>query len=228
LITLKTARPSTIRSFFYKHNVRRAEAVEKRLQRIEEAIALTTDDVVVSVAKMELKLLVELAKTFNKHIAGFQKEIAAAFQSHPDAELFRDLPGAGPALAPRLLAAFGSDRTRYESAANLQKFAGVAPVREKSGGQLWTHWRWQAPAFLRQTFVEWTGQTVVWSEWARRYYERKKLAGKKHHSILRSLAFKWIRILWKCWKDRKPYDEARYLETLKKRNSPNYPVLLAA
>ncbi len=69
---------------------------------------------------------------------------------------------------------------------------------------------------------------MVWSEWARRYYERKKLAGEKHHAILRSLAFKWIRILWKCWKDRTPYDEARYLETLKKRNSPNYPVLLAA
>ena len=103
----------------------------------------------------------------------------------------------------------------------MQKYASVAPVREKSGNQLWTHWRWQAPVFLRQTFVEWAGQTVVYCPWSGRYYERMKQKAKKHAAMLRALAFKWIRILWKCWQDRKPYDQAVYLKQLSHRKSPN-------
>jgi transposase len=171
-----------------------------------------------------LKLLLELMMTFNKHIHGFETQIAIAFAGHADRALFAELPGAGKVLAPRLAVAFGSDRTRYPDATSFQKFAGLAPVREKSGGQLWTHWRWQAPIFLRQSLVEWAGQTVVWCSWAKRYYERMKAKGKKHHVILRALAFKWARILWKCWKTNTPYDETRYLEALKKHKSPNLPL----
>ena len=48
-----------------------------------------------------------------------------------------------------------------------------------------------------------------------------KAKGKAHQAIWRALAFKWIRILWKCWQDRTPYDEARYLKQLTHRQSPN-------
>ena len=96
----------------------------------------------------------------------------------------------------------------------------LAPVREKSGGSLWTHWRWLAPGFLRQTWVEWAGQTVLYSPWARAYYQQMKARGKGHWAILRALAFKWVRVLWKCWKDHTPYDEARYLKQLERRGSP--------
>ena len=147
----------------------------------------------------------------------------AVFASHPNAALFRELPGAGPQLAPRLCVAFGTIQSLYPDPASLQKYVGVAPVREKSGNQIWTHWRWRAPAFLRQTFVEWAGQTVRYSSWAHTYYERMVNKGHKHAAILRSLAFKWIRILWKCWHDHTPYDEARYLQQLFHRKSPNAP-----
>jgi transposase len=223
LIALKSARPSTVRAFYYKHNVRRPEVVEQRLEQIKNAVALTTDDVVVSTAQMQLALLLDQIKAFNKHITAFEEKIKASFKDHPEAALFGNLPGAGRALAPRLLVAFGTDRSRYPSPGNMQKFVGVAPVREKSGRQLWTHWRWQAPKFLRQTFVEWAGQTVIWSSWAKHYYQRMNTRGKKHHVILRALAFKWIRILWKCWQTRVPYDETTYLKALAKRRSPNLP-----
>jgi transposase len=166
-------------------------------------------------------MLIDQLRTFQKHLAGFEKQIARVFAAHPDALIFKNLPGAGPALAPRLLVAFGSDRTRYPEAASLQKYGGLAPVREKSGGRLWTHWRWQAPTFLRQTFVEWAGQTILWSAWAKTYYQRMKAKDKSHQAILRALAFKWIRVLWKCWRDRVIYDEAHYLRQLRQRQSPN-------
>jgi len=223
LMALKSARPSTLRNFYYRHNVRRPELVEKRLNSIKTMTALSTDEAVVSVALMQLKLLLELIGTFNKHIERFETEIATVFAAHADKAIFTNLPGAGKVLAPRLAVAFGSDRTRYPDAASFQKYIGLAPVREKSGSQLWTHWRWQAPAFQRQSLVEWAGQTVVWCSWAKRYYERMKAKGKTHHVILRALAFKWARILWKCWKTNTPYDESRYLAALRRRKSPNVP-----
>lgn len=223
LLALKVSRPDTIRKFYYRHNVRRPELVERRLQQIKEAVALTTDEVVVSTAQMKMKLLVEQIQAFNKHIAAFEEKIQACFTAHPEAELFANLPGAGAVFAPRLTAAFGTDRSRYPDCSSMQKYVGVAPVREKSGNQLWTHWRWNAPTFLRQTFVEWAGQTVTWSSWAKHYYERMKARGKKHHAIVRALAFKWIRILWKCWQTGVPYNEEVYLKALEKRKSPNLP-----
>jgi transposase len=223
LIRLKSARLGTIRNFYYRHNVRRPERVEKRLELIKGMVALTTDDVVVSVALLQLKLLLELIATFNQHIARFEAAITTAFAAHEGKALFAELPGAGKVLAPRLAVAFGTDRARYPDAASFQKYSGLAPVREKSGGQLWTHWRWQAPTFLRQSLVEWAGQTVVWCPWAKRYYQRMKAKGKKHHVILRALAFKWVRILWKCWKTNTVYSETVYLKSLERRKSPNVP-----
>ena len=221
LISLKATKPGAITKFYYANNLRRPELLEQRMQFIAQAIALTTDEARVSVAVLQLRLLLDQMRVFRKHIAILDAEIKTVFADHPEAYLFRDLPGAGPALAPRLCVAFGTDRTLYPEPANLQKLMGVAPVREKSGQQLWTHWRWLAPTFLRQSLIEWAGQTVVYSAWAKQYYQRMRAKGKKHHVILRALAFKWIRILWKCWQTHTPYDEATYLKQLLHRKSPN-------
>ncbi len=59
-----------------------------------------------------------------------------------------------------------------------------------------------------------------YSFWANAYYQQQKAKGKPHQTIIRSLAFKWIRIAFRCWKSNTPYDESRYLEALKKKNSP--------
>jgi transposase len=149
-----------------------------------------------------------------------EEQIAEAMKEHPDASLFTELPGAGPVLAARLLAAFGSDRGRYESAENLQRLSGVAPVLERSGKTSRVRWRMLAPQFLRQTFVEWARCTTRVSAWAAAYHEEQLEKGKGNWAIYRSLAYKWIRILWKCWQDRKPYNETEYLKALERRNSP--------
>jgi transposase IS116/IS110/IS902 family protein len=122
-------------------------------------------------------------------------------------------------LAPRLLAALGSQRDRYASADEVQKYGGIAPVTETSGKKKWVHFRWAASKFLRQSFHEWAGHTIGHSIWARAYYQRQRERGKEHHAAVRSLAFKWIRIVFRCWQDRVAYDEARYLKALAKRGS---------
>ncbi len=220
LAAVQKARPATLRAFYHEHNSRSEERIAERLALAASARPLIQDQAVIAPARLEVALLVDLLEVHSRHILGLERRIAEVFAAHPQAELFAALPGAGPALAPRLLVAFGDLPARYPTAQALQKYAGVAPVREKSGQKTWTHWRWAAPKFLRQTFVEWAGQTVVSCDWAHAFYQRQKQAGKAHHAILRALAFKWLRILWRCWHDHTPYDEATYLAALDRKHSP--------
>ncbi len=155
-----------------------------------------------------------------KAIDQFDDEIEKLASGHPDYGLFQPLPGAGPILAPRLLVAFGEQRDRFKSAAAIQKYSGVAPVTERSGQKHWVHWRLQCPRFLRQTFVEWAGQTINKSYWAGEYYRQQRAKGCTYQAAVRALAFKWIRIIYRCWQTRTPYDESRYLRALKRRGSP--------
>lgn len=228
LASAQAARPATLRQFYHRHNSRRTETIEERLAVLVTARSVTTDEAIIEVGSCQVQLLVTVVRTLQRGITGLEERIAAAFAAHPDADLYRNLPGAGPAFAPRLLVAFGTDRSRFADAGSMQKLSGIAPVREKSGRQSWTHWRWHCPKFLRQTFVEWAGQTVPKCGWAKAFYCAKKQAGMKHHAILRTLAFKWIRILWKCWQTRTPYSEQRYLESLDRHHSPVYSQCVAS
>src|SRR6266404_151251 len=99
-------------------------------------------------------------------------------------------------------------------------YTGIAPVTESSGNKHWVHWRLQCPTFIRQTFVEWAGATIPRSFWAAAYYRQQRDKGCSHQAAVRALAFKWIRILYRCWQTRTPYDEATYLNALSRRGSP--------
>jgi hypothetical protein len=76
------------------------------------------------------------------------------------------------------------------------------------------------PTFLRQTFVEWAGSTIPRSFWAGAYYKQQRNKGCSHRVAVRALAFKWIRILYRCWQAKTPYDESIYLKSLRRRGCP--------
>jgi transposase len=218
LALLQAARPQTVRAFYHAHQVRRPQLIAARLACIAGARPLTSDRALCAVSILELRALVASLRVVEKHRARLEAEIAAAFAAYPEATLFASLPGAGAALAPRLCVLFGTDRARWQNAGELQTYFGIAPVTQKSGRQKTVHWRWNAPVFSRQTLVEWAGLSVQYSTWAKAYYQQQKEKQKGHGAILRSLAFKWLRILWRCWQDAQPYDEARYVQRLQERN----------
>jgi hypothetical protein len=93
-------------------------------------------------------------------------------------------------------------------------------VTERSGKKSWVHWRLQCPKFLRQTFVEWAAESIRHACWAQVYYQQQRDKGKAHQAAVRALAFKWIRILYRCWQERTPYDASIYLQALKRRSAP--------
>jgi transposase len=214
------ARKTRLTAFFHEHNLRYPAIIEQRVQAILSATVLTTDPAVIGPNRLLVEVLVEQLRAVLQAVARFDDEIAQLALTLPDYALFSALPGAGPVFAPRLLAAFGEQRERYASAAAIQKYVGIAPVTERSGNKCWVHWRLQCPTFLRQTFVEWTAQSIPHSYWARAFYEQQRAKRSSHQAALRALAFKWIRILYRCWQEHTPYDEATYLNALKRRGSP--------
>jgi transposase len=220
LLAAQRAHRDTLVDFFHLHNVRRGYVIERRIAAIKAARPLTSDPAVIEPNRLVAETLLAQISVLSKAVERFDAEIATQCAALPDFKIFNALPGAGTAMAPRLLAAFGEQRERFPNAAAIQKYAGIAPVVERSGNKSWTHWRYICPKFLRQTFVEWVGETVPRSFWAKAFYESRRAKGVDHNAIIRALAFKWLRILWRCWVDRQPYDESRYLLALQKRHSP--------
>jgi len=220
LVEAKRARKSTFIKFFNENKSRYNAVNERRIAEIKSAFPLTEDLGIIEPSRIMIQLLVPQLRSLIESIERMDNEIKTRYKQQNDKNIFDSFPGAGPQLAPRLLVAFGSNRSRYQDASEIQKYAGVAPVLERSGQKSWVHWRHSCPKFLRQTFVEWAGQSVRFSFWAKAYYQQQIEKGKPHNTAIRSLAFKWIRIAFRCWKTYTPYDESKYLETLKERGSP--------
>jgi transposase len=220
--TLKAAqlaRRATLESFFRAHHVRSADIIQTRIEAIKSAVALTTDEGGIIPNTLMVQALVAQLRVTLQAIADFDTALAPRAQDHPDFPVFDALPGAGAVFAPRLLVAFGEPRERYASAEDLQQYAGMAPVTERRGKKSWVHWRLQGPKFLRQTFVEWAAESTRHSFWAQVYYQQQRDNGKAHQAAVRALAFKWLRILYRCWQDRTPYNESVYLNALNRRGS---------
>jgi transposase len=197
------------------------ERIQERVRQIRAAQPLVTDAALVETGALLVTSLVPQLMTLNRAIAEYDRQLALAMHQHPDGALFQALPGAGPALAPRLLAAFGSDRARHRSAAELQRYSGIAPVTRRSGKAISVHRRRACPKFLRQTFHEFADHSRKTCRWAMAYYRlQHEHRGKGHQASLRALAFKWIRILFACWQRRTPFDEERYLTRLQDTKSP--------
>lgn len=124
-------------------------------------------------------------------------------------------------MGTRLLSTMGSQRERFgDHAAQLQRYTGIGPVTKKSGGSCRIHRRYLCPKFHRQSFHEYAKESILWSRWAAAYHLQQRAKGNSHHTAVRALAFKWQRIIWRCWQDRRPYDKATYRASLKQRHSP--------
>ena len=220
LAAVQRTRPATVRRFYQQHNCRRASAIEARLDEMATAQPLTTDPAIVDTLSLVVQSYAAQLRPLLEAIDTFDTQIATVFAAHPDQELFVSFPGAGAVGAPRLAAAFGTVRSRWDTATELQSHVGIAPVTERSGKALWVHHRLACPKFLKQTFHEYADQSIRFSAWARAYYDQQRGRGNDHHAALQSLAFKWMRILFRCWQDRTPYDEAKYLNALRRHGSP--------
>lgn len=220
LEAVQQARRSDLRRFYDEHRRLSAEERDELFRQIDRAQPLTRDPALIDASALMAQGVAEQLGAVISVVARLDRELEKLFGQHPDHDLFVSLPGAGEALAPRLTVAFGTDRDRYPDATDIQKFSGVAPVTKKSGKTEVVHWRLACPKFLRQTFHEFAAASCKKSLWARAYYQQQRQRGASHHAAVRALAYKWIRVLYRCWKDHTPYDEQVYVTALQRRQSP--------
>jgi transposase len=143
-------------------------------------------------------------------IAAYDKEIKRLFLTHADTEIFSSLPGAGKRLAPRLLAEWGDDRSRYSGSSSVQALAGTAPVAFQSGNYAKAHKRYACLKPLRNALYQFAWQSTRQEAWALAYYQRKRAEGKSHSVAVRALANVWVRIIYRMWTSHTSYQTATF------------------
>jgi hypothetical protein len=227
LAQLQAARPATVRSFFYAHHSRSEEKITARLAAIVTAQPLTEDAALLVPLQLQTQHLVQQLRTLNRAVADYDTQIQRGFAHHSEAWLLGPLPGAGPALAPRVAAVFGPVRANFAASNDGLCFTGVAPVRRESGHLKVVQFRYARPLFVHQSIVEFAKCSIGQCDWARLLYEDQMSKKKNRWAAIRVVAFKWLRILWRCWQDRQPYDEARYLRSLQRDGVVLYQSLYA-
>ena len=217
-----------LRQFYYGQHCRAEELIQQRLQLLAQANPLTTDAAVVAAQALLVKSVARELAVLPAILEEYDRQIASLFALHADYAIWDSFPGAGPALAPRLAAAWGTQRDRFQSSDAMAAYSGIAPVTQASGRSVWIHLRWACPRFLRQTFHELARTSLAFCVWAQCYYQMQLQRGKGRQAAFRALAFKWQRIMWRCWQDRTPYDDAKYVASLKRDNNELYARVLAA
>jgi hypothetical protein len=153
--------------------------------------------------------LVQMLFAIEKQLAIYRQRIEELFARHPDHELFGSLPGAGPKIAPRLLSEIGDDRQRFDDVQALQCLAGTAPVTKRSGKKrkyCHVHQRWACNKHLRHALHLLADKSLSRCVWAETYYQFHRQKNQSPASALRRLANRWLKIIYKMWLDRTPYE----------------------
>lgn len=228
LAAVQQVKPNVLRKFYYAHHSRSEELIGRRLQLVAQAQPLTTDVAIVTAQSLLVQSLAQALAVLHPVLAHYDQRIAELFAAHADFAIWDSFPGVGPALGPRLAAAWGTQRERFAQRQAMPCYSGIAPVKEASGQQLWVHVRWACPKFVRQTFHEMAKSSLKFCAWALCFYRQHIEKGKGHHAAIRALAFKWQRIMWRCWQEQVPYDDAKYVASLQRSDSELYARLVAA
>ena len=221
---LQRVRPTTLHAFFYRHGSRSQKLIEQRLDLIAAARPLTSDPGVIEPQSLRVKCLLEHIATLSRIVGSYEQRIQELVKVLDADGIFASLPGAGSCLSPRLAVLFGQDRRRFASAAELQMLTGTAPVTHQSGKKKFVTMRWACSTFQRQSLVEYALSSLRFSSWARAFFDlhmpQDPNADKPTYSVLRKLALKWLRIIFRCWQTRTPYDESKYIQSLRRSGSP--------
>ncbi|MBU6411517.1 MAG: transposase, partial [Verrucomicrobia bacterium] len=205
--------------FLHTHKLWRSESAPRRLALFAQANALPTCAATTNAKNLLALSLVALLATLQRQLDEYRRRIEQAFHQHPDHELFDSLPGAGPKLAPRLLAELGSQRQVFPDPDTLMCYAGVSPISFQSGQFFKVRVRRACNHVLRHTLHLWADLSRKQCVWAQAYYRAHREKGKSHACALRCLGKRWLKILWRLWQCGERYDEAKHLQNQQRHGS---------
>jgi len=188
----------------------RRRNLEARAATIRQALAapqLEVADALADASGTTAVALAAMITAFNNQIAQLELALATRFREHPDAEIYRSLPGLGDVLGGRVLAEFGDDPDRYTDAKSRKNYAATSPVTRASGKSSIVAARFARNGHLTDACRRWAFCSLTGSAGARAYYGVLRSRGKNHEQALRQLANRWVGILHGCLTSRTLYDE---------------------
>jgi transposase len=184
--------------------------VAELLARLRTAPASLVGDAEAEASGDVVRALVAVLGPLVVHLQQLAAAIAATLAQHPDGPLLQSLPRSGAVNAAQILAELGDDRARFPTDEQLAAEGGLAPVTHASGKHHAVVFRWACNKRLRQALTTFADNSRHASRWAALVYQRARGRGCRHPHAVRILARAWVRILWRCWQDRTPYDVTRH------------------
>jgi transposase len=155
--------------------------------------------------------LVHTLQVLVEQIQGLETEIGQALDAHPDGQIFRSFFKTNSVIcAATLLAEIGDCRRRYPHRDAIAADAGQAPVAVESGKRKHAKFRWACNKRLRNALSTLAHNTRRWNHWAAARYAAARGRGHNHRRALRTVGRAWSRIIWRCWRDRSPYNPQRH------------------
>lgn len=181
----------------------RAQEIQAALRSQQLAAPAAVTAAFAATTRATVGVIVEL----NRQIAELETELSAHFETHPDADIYRSLPGLGVILGARVLGEFGDDPNRYTTAKCRKNYAGTSPLTIASGRKRAVLARHVRNRRLYDAVDQWAFCALTRSPGARLFYDQRRAAGDLHHQALRALGNRLVGILHGCLRHRTPYDE---------------------
>lgn len=181
----------------------RAEQIQTVLQRRE----LVASNPVAAAYAATTLAAVGIIGELNRQIADLEAQLATHFEQHPDADIYRSLPGLGVVLGARVLGEFGDDPNRYADAKCRKNYAGTSPLTVASGRKRAVLARHVRNRRLYDAIDAWAFAAISTSPGCRAFYDHRRAAGDLHHQALRALGNRLVGILHGCLHHHTRYDE---------------------
>jgi transposase len=153
---------------------------------------------------------VRVIRALNASIKALARSVVAHLGEHPDSEIFTSLPRSGQVNAAQMLAEWGDCREAYDDPEAVSALAGLCPVTKKSGKYAAVHFRWACNKRFRQAMTTFADNSRHESAWAAGIYQHAIDRGCDHPHAVRVLARAWVRVIYRCWVNRVPYDAAQH------------------
>ena len=197
-------------AFCTKHGYSGRRSAAELLDRLRRAPAGTTDEALTEALRDAVLAMVAVLKAVGCALKGLDRSVVAHLGEHPDAEIFTSLPRSGRINAAQVLAEWGDARAAYDSPDAVAALAGQTPVTKESGKHRAVHFRWACNKRFRKAITTFADNSRHGSPWAAKVYNDARARGHDHPHAVRILARAWIRVIYRCWQDRKPYEIANH------------------
>jgi transposase len=197
-------------AFCAKHGYSGRRTGEQLLARLRAAPAGTLDETLCEAVRDAVTAFVTVLKALGAALKDLGRSVSATLGEHPDSEIFTSLPRSGQINAAQMLAEWGDCRQAYDGPDAVAALCGVTPVTKESGKHRAVHFRWACNKRFRVAVTTFADNSRHASAWAANIYAHARARGHDHPHAIRILARAWIRVIWRCWIDRKPYNPARH------------------